>query len=132
MNSLKLNSSVAAALSKAENELRGILLEAARTVKKDGEDLILHLEDGMKGIVNGFKGVVTIEGQHVGNVLHLLNLIHAIEPHIANPVPAVEAEVAKVEGEVKQDVEKAVAPVEEAAHEIAEIPEAVQALNHME
>lgn len=89
MTQLELNSSVATILSRVESELRALLFESARDL---GGEITVPLEDGLQGHVNATVGSVTIGDQPVGNVVHLLSLIVAVEKHAADaqsPPPVV-------------------------------------------
>lgn len=83
MNQLELNTRVANTLAVAERDLRSILLDAVR----DLGGAVDVFADGMHGHIDSTIGVVTLEGQPVGNVMHLLDLIHAVEV-LPNAAPA--------------------------------------------
>jgi hypothetical protein len=81
MTNLDLNSRIANVLSVAESGLRAILLEATRDL---GGEVTVTVDDGMVGKVIAATGSVTINGAPVGNVVHLLSLLVAVEQLTAN------------------------------------------------
>jgi hypothetical protein len=92
MTNLDLNSRIANVLSVAESGLRAILLEATRDL---GGEVTVTVDDGMVGKVIAATGSVTINGSPVGNVVHLLSLLVAVEQLTANaksPAPTAVAD----------------------------------------
>jgi hypothetical protein len=125
MNQLDLNTKIAAVLDEAETKLRAIVFEAGRAISQDGQGVELLLEHDMKAFVDGFKGIVHIASQPVGNVAHLLEVLKALEARIASGVKSVQTEVSGAVQSFKKfesDLAATISDVQGIEAQVAQIP----------
>lgn len=118
MSPLQYSSSISAALSKAEEEVKTILFAAARHLSDEGKALEVELENEVKASIDGLKGAIKIAGAPYQNLLHLLGLVKAVGSKVnEGPAKAVE-EVKAVEAEAVKAIE---APITEAVKVESEV-----------
>jgi hypothetical protein len=92
MNQLTINARIATILAGTQTDLRALLLEAAKGF--EGQTLEVILENDQPAIVNSTSGSITIGGQGVQKIEHLLTLLYAVQRAVGSQnvaTPAVAA-----------------------------------------